>query len=137
MSDNATTRHGQAAEPPIASFPFPGLPINLWSPAIAGCVEWNAAFHEGIATLSGEWQDFLSRRMKEDFALLQRVGASKSPEQVWSAYFAFWQKAAEDYSHEFARAANFTAGLMNWGTTGMHPRTEDATTQTQPLDKAA
>jgi hypothetical protein len=57
--------------------------------------EWNASAHEGIATLSSEWQDFVGQRMKEDFTLLQRVGASRSPEQLWAAYIVYWQKAAE------------------------------------------
>jgi hypothetical protein len=32
---------------------------------------------------------------------------------VWVAYIAYWQKAAEDYSQEFGRAAKLSGDLMN------------------------
>ena len=137
MSDKATTRHDQAPVQPIAAFPLSGFPINIWWPALACCTEWNASVHEGIATLSGEWQDFANRRMKEDFALLQRVSASRSPEQVWAAYIAFWQKAAADYSQEFGRTAKLADGLTSRSMVAMQRQMEEATTEMLPLEKAA
>jgi hypothetical protein len=134
MSSTAKTRHDQAAERPIAALPFA---VNMWSPFLACCTEWNARAHDGIATLSTQWQDFVSRRIKEDFALLRRVGASRSPEEVWEAYIAFWQKAAEDYAQEAASAAELAGGLMNRSIGGMQRRMQEATTAILPLVKAA
>ena len=99
MSNTVKTRHDQA-ERATAAFPFSGFAVNMWWPWHACCRQWNAGVHDGIAMLTSEWQDFVSRRLKEDFALLQQIGALRSPDQVWGAYFTFWQKAAEDYSQE-------------------------------------
>ena len=137
MSNKAKPRHDLAADQPIAAFPLSGFPVNIWWPALACCTEWNASAHEGIATLSSEWQDFVGRRMKEDFTLLQRVGVSRSPEQVWAAYTAYWQKAAEDYSQEFGRAAKLAGGVMNRSMGAMQRQMEEATTEILPLEKAA
>ena len=137
MSGRATTRPTSSAGQLPAAFPPSGFPVNAWWPAFACYTEWNARLHEGVVALSNEWQDFVGRRMTEEFALLQRLGASRSPEQVWAAYAAFWQKAAEDYSEEFGRAAKLSGGLMNRSMASMQRQTEEATTGIMPLGKAA
>jgi len=52
--------------------------------------------------IASEWQDFVGRRVKEDFDLIQRLTRSSTPNQILVAYTDFWQKAAEDYSNEIA-----------------------------------
>jgi hypothetical protein len=135
MSDKPSTR--RAAAQSLAAFPFPGFPVNTWWPALACYSQWNAGLQESIAKLGGEWQDFASRRMSEDSALLQRLAAARSPEQVLAAYIAFWQKAADDYSQEFVRAATLAGDLMNRNLAAMQRQVGEATTAILPLEKAA
>lgn len=140
MSHKAAKGHGHAAPPSIADFPFPGFPVNVWGPALAFNAECNATLHEGFATLSREWQDFLSARMKEDFTLLQRVGTAKSPEEAWAAYASFWQKAVEDYWKEYGRAAKLAGGLMNRSMAAVQRQvqeTSEAAARAPSLEKAA
>ena len=63
--------------------------------------------------LCREWQDFLGRRIAEGFALVQRLGTARSPEQVRAAYVAFWQKAANDYSQECGSPVKLAGVLTN------------------------
>lgn len=137
MSDKATTRPAPTAGELPAAFSLPAFPVNAWWPAFAGHTDWNARLHGGILALSNEWQDFVARRMTEDFILLQRLGASGSPEQAWAAYAAFWQKAAEDYSDEFGSAAKLLGGLMNPSMASMQGQMQEVTTGLGPLGKAA
>lgn len=87
----------------------PFMALNSWTPFLAGTSCWNHQAAEGFSTLSLEWQDFLPRRFKEDGALLNKVSTSTSPDQLWSAYASFWNKAMDDYGAEFARMMNLTA----------------------------
>ena len=59
-----------------------------------------AAYLDGANRLSSEWLDFVHRRLNADIHLSQRLLASKSSNDVWKAYFEFWQLAAEDYWKE-------------------------------------
>jgi hypothetical protein len=138
MSDKAARRHGQhRAIESVAAFPLPGFPIDVWGPALCFNAECNAALHEGFLAFSKEWQEFLSKRMTEDLALLRRAGSAESPEQLWGAYAAFWQKAAEDYSEEYGKAAKLAAGLMSRSMTLLQRRMEGAATEIRPLQTAA
>jgi hypothetical protein len=67
-----------------------------------GALQANAQAQEVFGTIAGEWQAFLSHRIQEDLALIQRVTNSATPDQILAAYSEFWQKAAEDYRKEFA-----------------------------------
>ena len=69
--------------------------------------------------LCREWQDFLGRRIAEGFALVQRLGTARSPEQVRAAYVAFWQKAANDYSQECGSPVKLAGVLTNPSITNM------------------
>jgi hypothetical protein len=65
-----------------------------------GALQANAQAQEVFGTIAGEWQAFLSHRIQEDLALIQRVTNSATPDQILAAYSEFWQKAAEDYRKE-------------------------------------
>ncbi len=56
--------------------------------------------HAALGTLLGKWQLFMARRGEANFALLQEVAQSKSPEAAWSGYATFWQKLAADCRKE-------------------------------------
>jgi phasin protein len=89
----------------------PFILLNSWTPFLAGTSRWNHQAHEGLSTLSLEWQDFLARRFTEDAGLLKKIANSRSPDQLWASYASFWQKAMDDYGAEFARMTKLAAGV--------------------------
>ncbi len=99
--------------------------------------EWNTKWRESCVALSGEWQDFVSRRTKEDFELLRRVASAKTPEAAWSAYARFWQKAAEDYTHEYAAMARLVSDFASSGIIAAQHTLEEAAETTATVSKAA
>ena len=134
MQNKVTTR---SAAQGIDAFVFPGFAFDIWAPALACNAEWNSKLHESVATLSSEWQEFVSRRVTDDLSLLQLVGSSQSPEQAWAAYVKFWQKAAEDYSREFATMSKLAGELVTNSITAAQHRMEVAATELLPIAKAA
>src|SRR5258705_1253085 len=92
-------------------FLAPVLALGMWNPFLAGAMGGNAQAHEGFGTIASEWQDFVARRLKEDFALMQRLAHSGTPDQFLSAYSDFWQKAAEDYGKEFTTMSKLMTGV--------------------------
>jgi Phasin protein len=82
------------------TFLAPALALGMWNPLLAAALKGNAQAQEGFSTIASEWQDFVGRRLNEDFALVQRLSHSCTPDQILSAYTDFWQKAAEDYGRE-------------------------------------
>ena len=84
---------------------------DCWAPSITGCAADNGKLHQSYLDLSVEWQTFVSRRLSEDFHLLQEFSAAKAPDQVWNAWSTFWQKAAEDYGREYFIMAKLAAGF--------------------------
>ena len=112
----------------VAVFALPGWPgwsANMWQPMLNAMVAWNCKFGPTVAAFNAEWLDFVNRRIKEDFALSQRIGACKSPDQAWRTYSEFLLKATDDYQNEFAelvRLASWAsaegAAVMQAGTKG-------------------
>jgi hypothetical protein len=74
---------------------------GIWEPFFAGALKANAQAQEAFGMIAGEWQAFVALRLQEDMALMQRLAASRRPEQVLAAHTVFWHKAAEDYGKEF------------------------------------
>lgn len=93
----------KAREAKIIALP---MGLNWWVPVGTG---YNAKLHESYLALSNEWQAFVGRRVGEDLHLLQQIGTAKSVDQYWDIYTKFWQKAAEDYTHEYAAIAKLAA----------------------------
>ncbi len=81
-------------------FMAPGVALTLWQPFLAGAVAGNTQAFGEFSTIANEWRDFMSRRLKEDVGLFQRLGRSARPEDVLEAYADFWRKAGEDYGGE-------------------------------------
>ena len=56
---------------------------------------------EAMKTLSncqGQYADFVSKRLAEDFAMPQRLADSKTPMEIIYVWAAFYTKAMEDYA---------------------------------------
>jgi hypothetical protein len=84
--------------------------FGMWNPFFTGALSGNAQAHEGFGTIADEWQDFVGRRLKEDFALIQRLTRSSTPDQIVAAYADFWQKAAEDFGREITTMSKLMTG---------------------------
>ena len=103
----------------------PALALSTWNPFLAAALKGNAQAQEGFGTIASEWQDFVARRLKEDFALFERLAQSYSPDQFMAAYGDFWQNAAEDYGDEFTTMSK----LMTGTTTKMVTAAQSATSE--------
>ncbi len=60
---------------------------------------------ESLAHFSTEWVGFLNRRLKEDWAVPQRLAACTSPQELQQVYIDYWSKAFSQYQEEFGRLA--------------------------------
>src|SRR5215475_9100482 len=80
-----------------------------------------------LGMIASEWQDFVGRRVKEDFDLMQRLTRSSTPNQILVAYTDFWQKAAEDYSNEIATISKLITDAATRMTPTMHTTMREAT----------
>src|SRR5262249_20870957 len=96
-----------------AGFHFPTWALPAWSPLWAGTLKWNVQSSEGFATIASEWQSFVGGRLREDFALMQRVAHCRTADQVWAAYAEFWQTAVEDYGREYLIMGRHMARVMS------------------------
>jgi hypothetical protein len=76
------------------------LSLGMWNPFLAGTSRGNSQAHEGFGAIVSEWQEFLSRRLKEDAVLMQRLSQSSTPDQILAVYIDYWQKATEDFGHQ-------------------------------------
>src|SRR5262245_53819676 len=85
--------------------------LSICNPFLAGVLRGNAQAHEGFARIASEWQDFVAGRLKADFALMQRLTHSSTPDQVMAAYADFWHMAAEDYGKEITTMSKLVTGV--------------------------
>jgi hypothetical protein len=88
---------------------------DWWAPAMTGCATANDRAHRACKDMAVEWQAFVGRRFDEDVHLLQELSAAKAPDEVWSAWSRFWQKAAEDYGAEYSAIAKLAADFVPHG----------------------
>jgi hypothetical protein len=92
-------------------FLAPVLALDMGNPFLAGALRGNAQAHGGFGTIASEWQDFVGRRLKEDFAQIQRLAHGSTPDQILAAYSDFWQKAAVDYGEEFTTMSKLMSAV--------------------------
>lgn len=118
-------------------FQAPVLALAMWNPFLAGAAKWNGGTHDGFATLVGEWQNFLGRRLKEDLTLVQRLTGCTSPDQIWAAYAEFWQKAAEDYACECVTMSKLASSVTDKTLRATQSAAEEAGSRALPVRKAA
>ncbi len=133
MRERSSTSHKGQPERSAAS----AAAWMWWGPAMAVGAEWNTKWRESCVALSGERQDFVSRRAKEDLELLRSVASAQTPEAAWSAYAKFWQKAAEDYTHQYAAMARLAGDFVSSGMTAAQHTLEEAAATTPAASKAA
>jgi hypothetical protein len=79
--------------------------MDMWPPMLGSVATWNLKVGSALAAFNGEWFDFVNRRAREDFALIQRLGACQRPDEAWRVYSEFLVKAAGDYRQEFMELA--------------------------------
>jgi hypothetical protein len=101
MLDKPAIEQDTLAQPSAMPRAVPAWPIAIW-PSIADAASWNEKALQGLTMLSGEWLDFVTRRLKEDVNLPTKFAACRSPNEISSVYAAFWQKLVDDYWKEFA-----------------------------------
>jgi Phasin protein len=120
---------------------LPALPFGAWNPfltgALTGALRWNAQAHEGFRTAVSEWQIFLGRRLEDDFALVQRLTSSRTPDQIWAAYTDFWQKAVEDYGKEITALTKLMTAVAGKMETVAQSATGEPGSVETPWKKAA
>jgi hypothetical protein len=85
---------------------------------------------------ASEWQNFVSRRLKEDFAFMQRVTSAARLTNCGDAC-GFRQKAMEDYSKEYMLMGRLAAGVTTKAAAAAQCATQEASVEVFPLLKAA
>ena len=85
---------------------------EAWASALDGWAATNDRLHETWRALSVEWQEFLGRRLSDDFRLLQNLSSAKAFDDIWTAWAGFWRKAAADYGAEYSAIARLAGGLV-------------------------
>ena len=105
---------------------FLPLALGMWNPFLASTLGGNAQAYEGFGLIAREWQAFAARRLKEDFALVQRLTHGRTPDQILAAYTEFWWKAADDYGNAFATATKLMTGVTTKMVMAAQSATEEA-----------
>ena len=113
------------------------MALGTWSPWLVGTAKLSAHVHEGFGTLASEWQNFVGRRLKEDFAFVQQIAQSRTPDQILAAHAEFWQKAMEDYSKEYLLIGSLAAGVTTKSLAAAQSATQEVSMEMLPLLKAA
>ena len=111
---------------------IPAVALGMWCPWLVGAAKWNAQVQEGFGTVASEWQNFVSRRLKEDFAFMQRVAQCRTPNQMWAAHADFWQKAMEDYGKEYMLMSKLAAGVTHKAAAAAQCATQEASRDAFP-----
>ena len=112
------------------------VPLGMWTPWLIGSAKWNAQVLEGFGTIASEWQNFVSRRLKEDFAFMQRAAQCRTPDQLSAAHAAFWRTAMEDYSKECMLMGRLAAGVTKAAAVAQSAA-QEASVEVLPSLKAA
>ncbi len=137
MSEKSTAAQGSAAELPTIPFWGPTIALEPWRPLLAGNAEMSSALTDAVSRMGREWTDFVSRRLTEDLGFSQRLAVCKSPIEMWSAYVEFWQKAAEDYTHECTALTQCATAMLDTSAAAAQRRLRDAPIAAIPPAKAA
>jgi len=87
--------------------------LSMWGPLFVGAFSLLTQVHQGSGAIASECENFVSSRLREDFALMQRIAHSRTPDQHWAAYADFWQKAVEDYAKEYMVMGRLVAGVTS------------------------
>jgi hypothetical protein len=87
--------------------------FTMWGPLMIGALKWNAQVHEGFGVVASEWQNFVSKRLRDDLVLMQRITHCRTPDQAWTVYAEFWQTAVDDYGREYMTIGRLVGGVTS------------------------
>lgn len=110
------------ADIPMAS----GIALTAWSSLLTGV---NTQAVGELGTIADEWHKFVSLRLKEDVAFMQRLTRSTGPDQILAAYVEFWRKAGEDYCNEIATMTKLVTDMTSKMAVAAQSATEEAGTK--------
>jgi len=116
---------------------FPAMALDMWSPWLVDYAKWRAQIQEGFGTLASEWQNFVSGRVKEDIAFVQRILQCRTSDQVWAAHAEFWHKAMDDYGREYLLIGKLAGSMTSKAVAAAQSATTEATEDMLHLRKAA
>jgi hypothetical protein len=83
--------------------------LEMQRPALDAMAELNSRLYESVAAVNKEWGSFVSRRLKEDFALPEQLAACKTAQDRFRVCVNYFQNACSDYQSEFEEMTKF-----NW-----------------------
>ena len=92
-------------EPSDFILPFKVNALSTMQAPLAAVAEFNAKLCESAAQFGAEWLAFLSRRLKEDWAVPQRMASCASPQELQQVYVDYLWKTLSQYQEEFGRLA--------------------------------
>jgi hypothetical protein len=85
--------------------PFRVNALSALQAPLTAMTEFNGKLCDSAAQFGAEWVGFLSRRVKEDWAVPQRMAACTTPQEFQQVYLDYWSKAFSEYREEFGRLA--------------------------------
>ena len=92
-------------EPTDLILPFKVNALSTMQAPLAAMAELNGKLCESAAQFGAEWLAFLSRRLKEDWAVPQRMASCASPHELQQVYVDYLWRALSQYQEELGRLA--------------------------------
>jgi hypothetical protein len=88
---------------PMSVFPFtPNMSIDAIQPMVANMAQISGKGFTSLMEVHREWTAFLAGRLQQDVALVHSLAKCAAPQEIYSVYAEFFQKAFSDYQREFA-----------------------------------
>ena len=88
---------------PMSVFPFaPNMSIDAIQPMVANMAQFSGKGFTSLMEVHREWTAFLAGRLQQDVALVHNLAKCAAPQEIYSVYAEFFQKAFSDYQREFA-----------------------------------
>ncbi|MFM9849707.1 MAG: phasin family protein [Hyphomicrobiaceae bacterium] len=113
-----------------APFPPFNSALQACEPFVAGMAEFNGKASKGWAEINRHWVSFLAQRLQEDVALVHNLAKCPGPQDVYSVYSDFFQKAFADYQREFAEMMKLGQASFAEATSRAQNTIETATRET-------
>jgi len=101
--------------------------LAMAQPHFNAMVEFNGKLCETAARFGAEWTDFMTKRLREDFAASQRLLSCRTPQDMQQVYADWWSKAFGQYQQEFGRLAKLGETLTGETVSVMQEYTENIT----------
>lgn len=82
--------------------------LGSCQPMLNGLADLNGEMVTGWMEVNREWTQFLMERVHEDVAFVHKLGDCKNPQEFFSLYATFYQKAFADYQNEFQKISKLS-----------------------------